>query len=73
MRRSSDSIKVHNDSVRKSVSNNKRTGSLVIGTDDDDRAPYDDPDFDDLIPGDEYDEEFVERSQGDPELYEEEL
>ena len=35
-------------------------------TDDD---PYDNPDFDDLIPGEEYDEEFVDRSEGDPELY----
>ena len=35
-------------------------------TDDD---PYDDPDFDDVIPGEEYDEEFVDRSKGDPELY----
>lgn len=35
-------------------------------TDDD---PYDDPEFDDVIPGEEYDEEFVERSKGDPELY----
>ena len=42
---------------------------MIIGTDDDDRDPYDDPDFDDLIPGEEYDEEFVDRSQGDPELY----
>ena len=44
-------------------------GGITIETDDDDRDPYDDPDFDDLIPGEEYDEEFVDRSQGDPELY----
>lgn len=31
---------------------------------------YDNPDFDDLIPGDEYDEEFVDHDEGDPELYE---
>ncbi|MBR1793585.1 MAG: hypothetical protein IJ764_08120 [Bacteroidales bacterium] len=42
------------------------------GGDDDDVDPYDDPDFDDLIPGEEYDEEFVDRSIGDPELYENE-
>ena len=36
---------------------------------DDDSDPYDDPDFDDLIPGEEYDEEFIDRSTGDPELY----
>ena len=42
------------------------------GDDDDDVDPYDDPDFDDLIPGEEYNEEFVDRSIGDPELYENE-
>ena len=40
------------------------------GKDDgEDNDPYDDPDFDDLVPGEEYDEEFVDRSKGDPELY----
>ena len=41
--------------------------------DDDDELyddPYDNPDFDDLFPGEEYDEEFID-SQGDPELYDE--
>lgn len=36
---------------------------------DEDIDPYEDPDFDDLFPGEEYDEEFVDRSKGDPELY----
>lgn len=35
----------------------------------DDQDLYDNPDFDDLIPGEEYDEEFVDRTTGDPELY----
>lgn len=69
IRRGLDSIRLHNDSVRKSVSNKQVRSGIVFGTDDDDRDPYDDPDFDDLIPGEEYDEEFVDRSQGDPELY----
>lgn len=64
-----DSIRLHNDSIRKSVRTKKGKGGITIETDDDDRDPYDDPDFDDLIPGEEYDEEFVDRSQGDPELY----
>lgn len=64
-----DSMRLHNDSIRNSVSTKKGKGGITIGTDDDDRDPYDDPDFDDLIPGEEYDEEFVDRSQGDPELY----
>lgn len=34
-----------------------------------DSDPYDNPDFDDLIPGEEYDEEFVDRSKVDHELY----
>ena len=37
----------------------------------DDNDLLENPDFDDLIPGDEYDEEFVDRSTGDPELYDE--
>ncbi len=35
----------------------------------DNQDPYDNPDFDDLIPGEEYDERFVDRSTGDFELY----
>lgn len=33
--------------------------------------PYDNPDFDDLIPGEEYDEDFIDHSSGDHELYDE--
>ena len=59
------------DSVINTVRNRKPTGRFFIVDDAKEyRDPYDDPDFDDLIPGEEYDEEFVDRSQGDPELYE---
>ena len=34
-----------------------------------DGDPYDNPNFDDLIPGEEYDEEFVDRDEGDLVLY----
>lgn len=61
----------HRDSVSNTVKNRKSIGNFVIVSNDDDRDYYDDPDFDDLIPGEEYDEEFVDRSEGDPELYEE--
>ena len=64
-----DTVRLHNDSIRKSVSAKRGNSGIVIDTDDDDLDPYDDPDFDDLIPGEEYDEEFVDRSQGAPELY----
>lgn len=46
------------------------TSNLATG-EDDDGDPYDNPDFDDIIPGEEYDEEFVDRSEGDHELYDE--
>lgn len=69
IRRGLDTVRLHNDSIRKSVSTKRGNSGIVIDTDDDDLDPYDDPDFDDLIPGEEYDEEFVDRSQGDPELY----
>ena len=36
---------------------------------DDDEDPLENPDFDDLVPGDEFDEEFVDGSTLDPELY----
>ncbi|WP_279113056.1 hypothetical protein [Hoylesella timonensis] len=46
------------------------TGALSPTTSKDaDSDSYDNPDFDDLIPGEEYDEEFVDRSEGDRELY----
>lgn len=49
----------------------KTTVSTFTPEDDEetDGDPYDNPDFDDLIPGEEYDEEFVDRDEGDPELY----
>ncbi|MBQ9670148.1 MAG: hypothetical protein IJV23_03925 [Prevotella sp.] len=48
------------------------TDTSNLATDeDDDGDPYDNPDFDDLFPGEEYDEEFVDRSEGDHELYDE--
>ena len=52
----------------------KRSTNTFIPTDDEEAYEdlYDNPDFDDLIPGDEYDEEFVDRSEGDPELYDRE-
>lgn len=51
----------------------KTTTSTFTPEDDEetDGDPYDNPDFDDLIPGEEYDEEFVDRDEGDPELYDE--
>ena len=52
----------------------KRTasGSFTPTNDEEtDGDPYDNPDFDDLFPGEEYDEEFVDRSEGDRELYDE--
>ena len=51
-----------------------KTATSTFTLTDDEKAdgdPYDDPDFDDLIPGEEYDEEFVDRDEGDPELYDE--
>lgn len=66
-----DSIIHHNDSIANTIKGRKRANlNFKDGKqDDDDTDPYDDPDFDDLIPGEEYDEEFVDRSTGDPELY----
>ena len=60
----------HRDSVINTVKNRKSIGNFVIVSNDDDCDYYDNPNFDDLIPGEEYDEEFVDRSEGDPELYE---
>ena len=68
-----DSIKHHHKNVTKTVNGRKR-GNISLGKnededEDEDIDPYEDPDFDDLFPGEEYDEEFVDRSKGDPELY----
>lgn len=57
------------DSIGNTATNRKTAGKFIISSDDDYIDPYEDPDFDDLIPGEEYDEEFIDRSQGDPELY----
>ena len=60
----------HNDSIRHSMKNKKRNAVFEAGKEgDDDKDPYDDPDFDDLFPGEEYDEEYVDGSTGDLELY----
>lgn len=60
----------HNDSIRNSMKNRKGNIFFTTGKEsDDDKDPYDDPDFDDLFPGEEYDEEFVDGSTGDLELY----
>lgn len=61
------------DSVQPSAGPRRDVRQYLVGTANDEEEDgdlYDDPDFDDLIPGDEYDEEFVDRDQGDPELYE---
>jgi len=68
-----DSIKHHHESVANTV-NGRKKGNISLGKnededEDEDIDPYEDPDFDDLFPGEEYDEEFVDRSKGDPELY----
>ena len=49
----------------------KTTTNAFTPADDEetDGDPYDNPNFDDLVPGEEYDEEFVDRDEGDPELY----
>lgn len=64
MRKAVDSVKHLNQSMK---NNSNKT---YLGKDSgEDKDYYDDPDFDDLIPGEEFDEEFVDRSEGDPELY----
>ena len=66
-----DSVRHHNDSIANTIKGRKRVNfNFKNGEqEDDDKDSYDNPDFDDLIPGEEYDEEFVDRSKGDPELY----
>ena len=65
MRRAVDSVKHRKDTMYKSGSQQK----YKIRDSGEGKDPYEDPDFDDLVPGEEYDEEFVDRSEGDPELY----
>jgi hypothetical protein len=66
-----DSVRHHNDSIANTIKGRKRVNfNFKNGEqEDDDKDSSDNPDFDDLIPGEEYDEEFVDRSKGDPELY----
>ena len=63
-----DSVRHHNDSIANTIKGRKRVNfNFKNGEqEDDDKDSYDNPDFDDLIPGEEYDEEFVDRSKGDP-------
>lgn len=64
MRKAVDSVKL----LKRSM--NKSRYKTYLGKDNGaDKDLYDDPNFDDLIPGEEYDEEFVDGSEGDPELY----
>ena len=65
MRRAVDGVKHRQDTM---IHNGKQQ-KHIIRDNCDYKDPYDDPDFDDLVPGEEYDEEFVDRSEGDPELY----
>ena len=64
MRKTIDSVKHLNRSLNKS-----RHKTYLVKDKGEDKDLYDNPDFDDLIPGEEFDEEFVDRSEGDPELY----
>ena len=61
----------NNECIANTIKERKRVNitSKDDELDDDDIDPYEDPDFDDLFPGEEYDEEFIDRSTGDPELY----
>ena len=67
-----DSFWHYNECIANTIKGRKR-GNITSKDDelddDDDIDPYEDPDFDDLFPGEEYDEEFIDRSTGDPELY----
>lgn len=66
-----DSFWHYNECIANTIKERKRVNitSKDDELDDDDIDPYEDPDFDDLFPGEEYDEEFIDRSTGDPELY----
>ena len=67
-----DSFRHYNESIANTIKERKRVNITSKDDeldDDDDIDPYEDPDFDDLFPGEEYDEEFIDRSTGDPELY----
>lgn len=67
-----DSFWHYNECIANTIKERKRVNITSKDDeldDDDDIDPYEDPDFDDLFPGEEYDEEFIDRSTGDPELY----
>ena len=65
MRRAVDSVRHRNDTSF----HNSRQQRYMVRDHGEETDPYDNPDFDDVVPGEEYDEEFVDRSVGDPELY----
>ena len=70
---STDDIHRKKENTAVTITNSIATiPATTSGNDEnDDDDLLENPDFDDLIPGDEYDEEFVDRSTGDPELYDE--
>ena len=70
---STDDIHHKKENIAVPLTNSIATIPATTSGDDenDDDDLLENPDFDDLIPGDEYDEEFVDRSTGDPELYDE--
>ena len=70
---SNDDIHHKKENTTVTITNSIATIPATTSGDDenDDDDLLENPDFDDLIPGDEYDEEFVDRSTGDPELYDE--
>jgi hypothetical protein len=65
MRHAVDSVR-HQPLNKNNVNCHRKFVGKKVGEDND---PYDDPNFDDLVPDEEYDEEFIDRSTGDPELY----
>lgn len=69
MKKYREALQKQHDSIRVS-GKLQHSHSIEDKGHSDNQDPYDNPDFDDLIPGEEYDEEFVDRSTGDFELYE---
>ena len=64
-----EKIKKYREILEKQRDSIRVSGKLQHPHSIEDHDLNDDPDFDDLIPGEEYDEEFVDRTTGDPELY----
>src|SRR3712207_4024972 len=56
-----DAMQKQRDSIKVS-GKLQHSHSIEDNVHSDNQDPYDNPDFDDLIPGEEYDEEFVDRS-----------